>query len=232
VTPLAQLIIHHRTQSNCESNNGFCPGWIADNWQRYEHPFWQHVYLTVVALAIGFVIAGGLAVIAHRRRWIIPPVVFLTGVMYTIPSLSLFFLLQPITGRGDTTALIALISYTLLIIFRNVTVGLDGVPPETRDAARGVGLTERQLLWRVEVPLALPEIMAGLRVAATTTVGLATLAFFAGAGGLGGAIFSDLNFKSNVIVAGGLCVVLAFALDVLILGIQRMLTPWRRVRAA
>ncbi|HEX4735067.1 MAG TPA: ABC transporter permease [Thermoleophilaceae bacterium] len=232
MTPLAQLVIHKRTQSNCESDNGFCPSWIADNWHRYEHPFLQHVYLTLIALAIGFVIAGSLGLIAHRRRWVIPPVVFITGVMYTIPSLSLFFLLQPVTGRGNTTALVALVSYTLLIIFRNVIVGLDGVAPETRDAARGVGLTDRQLLWRVEVPLALPEIMAGLRVAATTTVGLATLAFFAGAGGLGGAIFADLNFKSNVIVAGGLCVLLAFALDLLILGVQRALTPWRKVRSA
>ncbi|MFL5905747.1 MAG: ABC transporter permease, partial [Solirubrobacteraceae bacterium] len=204
----------------------------ADNWQRYEHPFWQHVYLTIVAVAIGFVIAGALALIAYRRRWLIAPIAATTGVLYTIPSLSLFFLLQPITGRGNTTALIALVSYTLLIIFRNVLAGLDNVPPETRDAARGVGLTEAQLLWKVELPLALPEIMAGLRVAATTTVGLATLAFFAGAGGLGGSIFADLNFKSNVIVAGGLCVLLAVVLDLLILGAQRLLTPWRRVRAA
>jgi osmoprotectant transport system permease protein len=152
--------------------------------------------------------------------------------MYTIPSLSLFFLLQPITGRGNTTALVALVSYTLLIIFRNVLTGLDNVAPETRDAARGLGLTDRQLLWRVELPLALPEIMAGLRIAATTTVGLATLAFFAGAGGLGGAIFADLNFKSNVIVGGGLCVLLAVVLDLVILGAQRALTPWQRARAA
>jgi osmoprotectant transport system permease protein len=148
--------------------------------------------------------------------------------MYTIPSLSLFFILQPITGRGDTTALIALVSYTLLIIFRNVLTGLENVPPDARDAARGLGLTDRQVLWRIEVPLALPEIFAGLRVATTTTVGLATLAFFAGAGGLGGAIFSDLNFKSNVVVAGGLCVLLAIVLDLLLLGVQRALTPWRR----
>jgi osmoprotectant transport system permease protein len=229
---LATLIIHHRTQSDCVSNDGFCPGWIADNWHRYTHPFWQHVFLTAVAVAIGFAIATGLAIVAHRRRWLIPPVTTVTGIMYTIPSLSLFFLLQPITGRGDVTALIALVSYTLLIIFRNVLAGLDNVAPETRDAARGLGLTERQLLWRVEIPLALPEIMAGLRVASTTTVGLATLAFFAGAGGLGGSIFSNLTFKSNVIVAGGLCVLLAVALDVLILGAQRMLTPWRRAAAA
>jgi osmoprotectant transport system permease protein len=228
----AALVIHHRTQSDCVSNDGFCPAWIADNWQRYTHPFWQHVYLTLVAVTIGFAIAAGLALVAHRRRWLVGPVVTVTGIMYTIPSLALFFLLQPITGRGDTTALIALVSYTLLIIFRNVVTGLDNVPPETRDAARGLGLTASQVLWRVEVPLALPEIMAGLRVAATTTVGLATLAFFAGAGGLGGSIFSNLTFKSNVVVAGGLCVLLAVVLDLLILGVQRLLTPWRRVEAA
>jgi osmoprotectant transport system permease protein len=228
---LAALKIHNRTQSDCVSNDGFCPGWIADNWNRYTHPFWQHVYLTVIALAIGFAIAASLAVVAHRRRWLIGPVTTATGIMYTIPSLSLFFLLQPITGRGTTTALVALVSYTLLIIFRNVLAGLDNVAPETRDAARGLGLTEAQVLWRIEVPLALPEIMAGLRVASTTTVGLATLAFFAGAGGLGAAIFSDLTFKSNVVVAGGLCVLLAVALDVFILGAQRMLTPWRKAAA-
>lgn len=227
---LGALIIHHRSLSDCEAQNGFCPDWIAHNWHRYEHPFWQHVYLTVIAVAIGFVIAGALALIAERRRWLVAPITTVTGVMYTIPSLALFFLLQPITGRGNATALIALVSYTLLIIFRNVLTGLDNVAPETRDAARGLGLTERQLLWKVQVPLALPEIMAGLRVASTTTVGLATLAFFAGAGGLGGAIFADLNFKSNVVVAGGLCVLLAVALDLLILGAQRVLTPWRRAR--
>jgi osmoprotectant transport system permease protein len=230
VNVLAQLVIHKREQSDCVSNNGFCPAWIADNWHRYEHPFWQHVYLTVIAVVVGFLIAATLALIAYRRRWLIAPITVTTGVMYTIPSLSLFFLLQPITGRGNTTALIALVSYTLLIIFRNVLAGLDNVAPETRDAARGLGLTEAQVLWKVELPLALPEIMAGLRVASTTTVGLATLAFFAGAGGLGGSIFADLNFKSNVIVAGGLCVLLAVVLDVLILGAQRALTPWRRVR--
>ena len=232
MTPLAQLVIHKREQSDCVSNNGFCPQWIVDNWHRYEHPFWQHVYLTVIAVVVGFVIAGGFALLAHRRRWLIPPFTTVTGIMYTIPSLSLFFLLQPITGRGNTTALIALVSYTLLIIFRNVLAGLDNVAPETRDAARGLGLTDRQVLWRVELPLALPEIMAGLRISATTTVGLATLAFFAGAGGLGGSIFADLNFKSNVIVGGGLCVLLAVILDLLILGVQRVLTPWQRARAA
>ena len=228
---LGALVIHHRTLSGCVQNDGFCPSWIVHNFFRYEHPLVQHIYLTLVSVAIGFVIAGWLAVVAHRRRWLIAPVTGITGVLYTIPSLAFFFLLQPLTGRGDTTAIIALVSYTLLIIFRNFVVGLDNVAVETRDAAEGLGLTERQVLWRVEVPLALPEIFAGLRVAVTTTVGLATLAFFAGAGGLGGAIFSDITFKSNVVVAGGLCVLLATLLDIAILAVQRFLTPWRRARA-
>jgi osmoprotectant transport system permease protein len=186
----------------------------------------------VVAVAIGFLISFALALVAYRRRWLINPVTQVTGILYTIPSVAAFFLLLPITGRGNTTALIALVSYVLLIIFRNVLAGLDNVPAETKDAGRGMGLTDRQLLWKVEVPLALPEIMAGLRIAATTTVGLATLAFFAGAGGLGEQIFSDITFKSNVVVAGGLAVVLAAVLDGLILLVQRLITPWTRVVAA
>ena len=228
---LAQVQIHERTQDSCVSDNGFCPSWIADNFDRYVHPFFQHVVLTVVAVAIGFVIAFTLALIAYRHRWMINPVTQVTGVLYTIPSSAAFFLLLPLTGRGFVTATIALVSYVLLIIFRNVLTGLDNVPDETKDAGRGMGLTDRQLLWRVEVPLALPEIMAGLRIAVTTTVGLATLAFFAGAGGLGDAIFSDINFKSNVAVAGGLAVALAALLDALILVFQRAVTPWTRAAA-
>jgi osmoprotectant transport system permease protein len=169
--------------------------------------------------------------VAHRRRWLIPPLSAGSQVLYAIPSVALFLLLLPLTGRGNTTALIALVSYTLIFIFVNVTTGLDGVPDESVDAARGMGLTERQVLWRVEVPLALPEIFAGLRIAATTTVGLAALAFFAGAGGLGEEIYADIGFKSNVVVAGGLAILLAVALDLVILGAQRVMTPWRRAAA-
>ena len=178
---LAQLVIHKRGQSDCVSNDGFWPSWIADNWHRYTHPFWQHVYLSVVAVVLGFAIAFGLALLAHRRHWLIGPIVGITGVLYTLPSIAVFFLLQPLTGRGAVTALIALTSYTLLILFRNIITGLNNVPAETVDAARGIGFTDRQVLWRVELPLALPEIVAGLRIVATTTVGLATLAFFADA---------------------------------------------------
>ncbi len=212
----------------CVRDNGVCPSWIVENLDRYVGPLREHVALTVVALLVGFAIAFSLALLAHRRRWLVAPIVQVTGILYTIPSLALFFLLLPLTGRGFLTAQIALVSYTLLIIFRNVTAGLNGVSGDVTDAARGMGLTDRQVLWRVEIPLALPEIAAGVRIAATTTVGLATLAFFAGAGGLGDPIYADLSFKSNVLVAGGLCVLLAVAFDVAVLGVQRLLTPWTR----
>ncbi len=225
---LAQVEIRDRSETTCVSDNGFCPDWIAENFDRYVDPFFQHVVLTVVALAIGFGVAFALALVAYRRRWLVNPITQVTGVLYTVPSIAAFFLLLPITGRGFVTATIALVAYSLLIIFRNVLAGLDNVPDDTKDAGRGMGLTDRQLLWRVEVPLALPEILAGLRIAATTTVGLATLAFFAGAGGLGEQIFADINFKSNVVVAGGLAVALAASLDAAILLAQRAITPWTR----
>ena len=228
---LAQVEIRERSDT-CVADNGFCPDWIADNFDRYVDPFFQHVVLTLVAMTIGFAISFTLALIAYRKRWLINPVTQVTGVLYTIPSIAAFFLLLPITGRGFLTAMIALVSYVLLIIFRNVLTGLDNVPADIKDAGRGMGLTDRQLLWRVEVPLALPEIMAGLRIAATTTVGLATLAFFAGAGGLGEQIFADITFKSNVVVAGALAVLLAAILDGMILLAQRAVTPWTRAVAA
>jgi osmoprotectant transport system permease protein len=233
---LAQIVPRDRSSGHqtCVQRNGFCPQWIADNIGNYKDPFLRHLELTVLAVAFGFAIAFALALVAHRRRWLVGPITAVTGILYTLPSLAVFFLLQPITGRGITTALIALTAYTLLILFRNVILGLDNVPEEIKDAARGQGYSDRQLLWRVELPLALPEIVAGLRIAATTTVGLATLAFLAGAGGLGEPLFDGgegINFQSNVVVAGGLCVVLAVVLDLLLLGVQRAASPWQRARA-
>jgi osmoprotectant transport system permease protein len=226
---LGQVQIRERSGEGCVQENGFCPDWIVDNFtDRYVDPFWEHVYLTIVSVGIGFGIAFALGLLAHRRRWLTGPITAVTGALYTVPSVAAFLLLLPLTGRGNTTAIIALVSYTLLIIFRNVTTGLDNVPDEARDAARGMGLTENQILLRVELPLALPEILAGLRIAITTTVGLATLAFFAGGGGLGQAIYSDIQFKSNVVTAGGLAVLLAAVLDLIVLVFQRLMTPWRR----
>jgi osmoprotectant transport system permease protein len=225
---IAQLQVRDRSGGDCVSDNGICPDWIVDNFDRYLSPLWQHVFLTLVSVAIGFVIAFVLALLAHRRRWLTGPIVQITGILYTLPSVAVFFLLLPITGRGDTTAIIALVAYSLLILFRNFISGLENVPAETKDAGRGMGLTQRQLLWRVELPLALPEIMAGLRIAVTTTVGLASLAFLAGAGGLGEALFDDINFRSNVLVAGGLAILLAIACDLVVLAVQALLTPWMR----
>ena len=233
--PLAQVQITERTGEGCVAENGFCPEWIAENIGKYWAPFIEHVFLTVVSVGIGFAIAFTLALIAHRRRWLTGPIVGVTGALYTVPSVAAFFLLLPITGRGNLTAIVALVAYTLLILFRNITTGLRNVPVEARDAARGMGLTPRQMLWRVELPLAVPEILAGLRIAITTTVGLATLAFFAGGGGLGEQIYSEragtggIFFQSNVVVAGGLAILLAAFSDLIVLGVQRWATPWRRV---
>jgi osmoprotectant transport system permease protein len=225
---IAQVEIRDRSDASCVADNGFCPSWILDNLDRYWEPLKEHVMLVVVSVAIGFAIAALLALLAHRHRRLVVPITNVTGILYTIPSVAAFFLLLPITGRGEDTAIIALVAYTLLILFRNMIDGLDSVPEEARDAGRGMGLTNRQLLWRVEVPLALPAILAGLRVATTTTVGLAALVFFAGAGGLGAVINNQLAFKSDVVVAGLLCVALAAVLDGLILLAQRALTPWSR----
>jgi osmoprotectant transport system permease protein len=226
---IAQVEIRDRSDATCVSENGFCPSWILDNLDRYWDPLGQHVKLVVISVVIGFLIASALALLAHRRRRLVGPITNVTGILYTIPSVAAFFLLLPITGRGEDTAIIALVAYTLLILFRNMIDGLDSVPEDARDAGRGMGLTQRQLLWRVEIPLALPAIMAGLRVATTTTVGLASLAFFASAGGLGEVIQENLAFKSDVVMASLFCVLLAAVLDGLILLAQRALTPWSRV---
>ena len=230
--PIGQVQLEERTGEDCIASNGFCPEWIVENFDRYVDPFLEHIYLTVVSVAIGFVIAFSLALLAHRLRWTLRPISGITQVLYTVPSIAAFFLLQPITGRGNLTAIVALVAYTLFILFANIMTGLNNVASDVKDAGRGMGLTDRQLLWRVELPLALPEIMAGLRIATTTTIGLATLAFFAGGGGLGAVIEQQLFFKSNVVVAGGLAVLLAAAFDLLILGAQRIAMPWRQARTA
>lgn len=229
---LSQVKIHTRETHSCVQDNGFCPDWIWHHLGDYGSPLWRHLELTVAAVACGLALAFALAVLAHRLRWLTGPIVAITGVLYTIPSLAFFALLLPLTGFGFTTALIPLTAYTLLILFRNIISGLDNVPAEAKDAARGMGLTDRQLLWKVELPLALPEIFAGLRIATTTTVGLAALAFYAGAGGLGQQILTDIAFKSNIAVAGVLCILMAFVLDVALLGLQRVLLPWQRARPA
>jgi osmoprotectant transport system permease protein len=214
----------------CPGNNQICPGWLIDNFDRYVDPTLQHLVLVLVPVALGFAIAFSLALLSHRQRWLIPPIIGATGVLYTVPSIAFFFLLLPITGRGTDTAIIALTAYTLQIIYRNIVAGLNNVPAAPKDAGRGMGMSERQLFWRVELPLATPEIIAGLRIATVSTVALATLAVFAGAGGLGDPIYAQLTFKGNVLLAGGLAMLMAFLFDLMLVGIQRLATPWRTVR--
>ena len=234
---LAQVQIRERTGKGCVAENGFCPDWIADNLHKYWSPLLEHVWLTVISVAIGLVIAFVLALICHRQRWLTGVVGGFTGALYTVPSVAAFLLLLPLTGRGNNTAIIALTAYTLQILFVNIMGGLRNVPADAVDAARGMGMTDNQILRRVELPLALPEILAGLRIAFTTTVGLATLAFFGGAGGLGENIYSSAAgtggrfFKSNVVVAGGLAILLAATFDLIVLTFQRFALPWRRAAA-
>jgi osmoprotectant transport system permease protein len=211
----------------------FCWDWASEHIDRYGTPTLQHLELVAISVLIGFVVAFALALLAHRHRWLQPPLLAGTGVLYTIPSVAFFFLLLPLTGRGEDTAIIALSAYTLQIIFRNTMVGFANVPKAVVDAARGIGQTNRQVLWRVELPLAMPEIFAGLQVATVSTVAIATLAAFAGGGGLGEPILKGgISFKTNLIIAGGIAFLIAVSLGLVLFAVQRLLTPWRRVRQA
>lgn len=226
---LAQVEIRDRSgeAASCVQNKGICPEWAIENFDRYVEPTLEHLVLVVIPVVLGFLIAFSMALLSHRRRWLVPGFTISTGILYTIPSLAFFFLLLPITGRGTDTAIIALTAYTLQIIYRNMVAGLDNVPADVVDAGRGMGMTPNQAFWRVELPLAVPEIIAGLRIATVSTVAIATLAVFAGAGGLGDPIYASIDFKTNVIVAGGLCVLMAVIFDLLLVILQALLSPWR-----
>jgi osmoprotectant transport system permease protein len=236
--PLAEVTIHERTSDTlpcqAKSSSFFCFDWAREHlFSRYGTPTVQHLKLVVLAVLIGFAIAFSLAVLAHRRHWLQPPLLAATGVLYTIPSIAFFFLLLPLTGRGVDTAVIALTAFNLQVIYRNTIVGLANVPASVKDAARGMGQTERQVLWRVELPLATPEIIAGLRIATVSTVAIATLAVFAGGGGLGVPIKQGgIDFKTNIILAGGIAILIALVFDAFLLLLQRFVTPWERVARA
>jgi osmoprotectant transport system permease protein len=211
----------------------FCWDWARENIDRFGQPTVQHLQIVIPALLIGFVVAFALALLAHRNRWLQPPLLAATGVLYTIPSIAFFFLLLPVTGFGRDTAIIVLAAYTLQIIYRNTILGLANVPASVKDAARGMGLTERQILWKVELPLAVPEIIAGLRVAVVSTIAIATLAVLISAGGLGTQMYgANLTFPTSIVIAAAIVVLMALAFDVILLLIQRLATPWRRVGQA
>jgi osmoprotectant transport system permease protein len=213
-------------------NHLFCTDWLSHNWSPVLWPaLRQHILLALLAVTIGFVISMALALAAHRHRWLEQPTVILTTVLYTIPSLALFELLVAPVGLNVYTAEIALVSYTLLILFRNILTGLRAVPREVLDAAEGMGMTPRQQLMRVELPLALPSIVAGLRIAIVTTIALATLVYTVYDRGLGVPIHTALGegpFKTELIAAGALAIMLALLADGLLVLAQRLLTPWAR----
>ena len=210
--------------------------WLGDHAPFVLHQLGQHLSLTGIAVGIGLLISLPVAVLAHRHRRLYAPVTWLTGVLYTIPSLALFALLIPFTGLSTLTAEIGLVSYTLLILIRNIVAGLDAVPADAKEAALGMGYTPRELLWRVELPLALPVVVAGLRIAAVTTIGLVTVTVFVGKGGLGYLMLAGfrrlLPSPTAIVVGVVLSVALAVAVDALLIAGQRLISPWSRAGRA
>lgn len=203
--------------------------WVGDHRALILSRLREHVELTVLAVVIGIAIAIPLTLVARRWRRSYPAVLTLTGILYTIPSLALFTLLLPWTGLTRTTALVGLVSYTLLILVRNAVTGLDGVAPDVREAAVAMGYSPRRALLSVELPLALPAIVAGIRLAVVTTIGLVTVAALIGHGGLGHLILDGFNrrFRTPLVVGSVLSVALAASVDVVLLRVQRRLSPWR-----
>ena len=237
VGEVGESFFHKRTGETlpCQARGGhlFCWDWATENIHRFGTPTLQQLELTLISVLIGFAIAFALALLAHRYRLLQWPLLAGTGILFAIPSIAFFLLLLPITGRSRETAIIALSAYTLQIIYRNVMQGLANVPDSAKQAARGMGLTERQILWKVELPLAIPEIVGGLRIATVSTVAIATLAVFAGGGGLGTQIYNsaNLSFPTAIIIAGGIAMLMALAFDAVFLTVQRFATPWRRAEA-
>jgi osmoprotectant transport system permease protein len=205
--------------------------WLSTHIQLFIDALVQHIELTVIAVFLALVIALPIGVLAQRLRWFRNPSLTLFGIFYTIPSIALFAFLVPYTGiESFTTAEIGLVGYAVLIILRNVIVGLDGVPPDVVDAANGMGYRPLARLIRIELPLAMPAIIAGVRIATVTTIGLVTVTAIIGLGGLGQLILTGLveNFRTPLLVATVLSIVLALVADLLLAGVQRLAVPWAR----
>ncbi len=204
--------------------------WVARNWGAILERTWEHIFLTGVAVSVGTLIAIGLAVVAVRRRRWYGPITSATNILYTIPSLALFAFLVPFTGLSTLTSEIGLVGYTLLIIVRNTVAGIDGVSQGVKEAADGMGFTPRRRFWKAEFPLALPVIMAGIRIAAVTTVGLVTITSILGQGGLGFFILAGLRsfFWTQIIIGTLGSVALAVVIDIGLLWIERLFTPWTK----
>ena len=209
--------------------------WVLEHLDTLAQRIGEHLLVTVIAVVAGFVISFALALAVRRYPRLYAPILAVSGVLYAIPSIALFVLFIPITGLSLLTAEIALVSYTLVILVRNIVTGLRGVPAEVIEAARGMGYTDRQRLWRVELPIALPIIVAGVRIATVTTIGLVTIATLIGMGGLGYLIVNigvQQRFPTATITGVAIVVLLSTIVEVGLLAVQRRLTPWAKAREA
>jgi osmoprotectant transport system permease protein len=216
-------------------NHWFCKSWVGEHWGDILQPaLVQHIELTVIAVGIGFGIAFLLALVGFRWRFFNPPLGAFTDFLYTIPSIAFLRLLVPLTGLRVITIEIPLVCYTLFVLYRNMVAGLDAVPADVLESARGMGLTRVQTFLRVELPLATPAILAGVRVATVSTISIATVGAFLLYYGLGGPIFDAIGapdiFRTELVAAGGLTILLALTADTLLALLQRALTPWSRLR--
>ena len=210
-------------------------GWILDHLDDIGESILQHLQLTILPLIAGFILALILAIWAVRQPRVYGPITAVTGILYTIPSLAAFAILRPIFGLSLLTALIPLTTYTLLILVRNIVAGFHAVPADVLEAAEGMGYARRQRLLRVELPLAVPLMLAGVRLASVTTIGLATVAAVLGNsfGGLGQLITEGLQtfFPTKYLLGAVLSVVLALLADALFVQLERIITPWTHARA-
>jgi osmoprotectant transport system permease protein len=220
--------------SSCVTgDNVFCWDWVREHWSDTLEPkLVDHIELTLIAVAIGFVIAFVLALLAHRANALDNPIGVTTALIYTIPSIAAFEILLPTFGISTTTIEIALVGYSTAILYPNIIAGLRAAPPDVLEAARGMGLEPRQVLWRIELPLAMPAIISGLRIAVVSMVSIATIAAFLGGRGLGQPIFDALQlptpFKTEIYAAGALVIALALTCDLLLVLLRRVLVPWTR----
>jgi osmoprotectant transport system permease protein len=213
----------------------FRPDWVIGNADLIARRIGEHLLVTVIAVVAGFVISFAIALLVRRFPVLYGPVLGVAGVMYAIPSIALFVILIPVTGLSLLTAEIALVSYTLVILVRNIVTGLRQVPPDVLEAADGMGYTDLQRLWRVELPIAVPVILAGLRIATVTTIGLVTIATLIGMGGLGYLIVNvgiQRRFATATLTGVAIVVLLSVLIDFLIFALERRLTPWSRGREA
>ena len=208
--------------------------WISAHIPVIRNALVQHIELTVIAVVVGLLIAVPLGLLAWRQNILRGPIFSVTGILYTIPSLSLFAILIPFTGLTVLTAEIGLVSYTLLILILNIVEGMDAVPQEVRESARGMGYRSLAELLRIDLPLAIPTIMAGVRIATVTTIGLVTVTALIGEGGLGSLILDGLirDFNTPLVVGTFLSVLLAVVADIGLAGLQRLITPWSRGRSS